>query len=88
MTNGNAKTFSYHDLYDQVQDVEKKLNGRIDGIEKSFTDFREKNFQAMCDDITKLNTEMQVFKRIGYFILFGLGGNLLILILSWLKVKP
>jgi len=86
MANGNGKTFTYHDLFDQVEKVEQRLNVRIDKVEDTFTDFKDKNFKELCDQMIGIAMEMKIFRQIGYWILFALGANLIVFILHWFNI--
>ena len=95
MANGNGKTFSYHDLYEQVGNVEVRLNEKIKCLENKFELFKNNDMKEMLKSITglqiqtgKMDVKMGNLKAIGWAIFAALIGNLGMLILSWFKVKP
>ncbi len=95
MANGNGKIFSYHDLYEQVANVEERLNEKMKCIEDKFELFKNNDMKEILKNITglqvqtgKMEVKMGNLKAIGWAIFVALMGNLAMLILGWLKVKP
>jgi len=83
MSNGNNKTFSYHDLFEQNKEIEERLNEKIKSSDAKFdkfisNDFKEitKDMNTLKLDISKMKTEIGIFKKIGYWIIAGLIANL------------
>jgi len=83
MSNGNNKTFSYHDLFEQIEKVEERVNEKIKSVEDKFDKFISNDFREITKDMTtlkldigKMKLEIGIFKKIGYWIIAGLIANL------------
>lgn len=83
MSGENNKTFSYHDLFDQIKETEERLNEKIKSSDLKFDRFISNDFKGITGDMTTLKldigsmkTEIGIFKKIGYGIIAGLIANL------------
>ena len=88
--NGEKTSFSYHDLYKQVEDVEERLNEKFKGLENRFELFKNNDMKEvtkqqtiMATNMVTMETKVGLFIKLGYWILGALGANLVVFILHW-----